>query len=154
MTENAPIDSRSSIQKLFDTLGASYGAAWDRSLGVTPIEQVQAEWDRRLLGFTVADVRHALDNLPSRPPNVFEFRELCRAAPRKAAPQLEQQKADPQRVAQFAEQMRSAFDKPARDPKQWAREILDQHQAGKKVRPITLKFAREALGFEGRQAWQ
>ncbi len=32
------------------------------------------------------------------------------------------------------------------DPKAWAKRILDKHNAGIEVRPIALKFAKEALG--------
>lgn len=35
--------------------------------------------------------------------------------------------------------------KPQGDPKAWARRIIAQHEAGKPVRPIVLRFAREAL---------
>lgn len=155
MTNSTPIDGRSSIQKLFETLGAAYGAAWDRSLGVTPIEQVQAEWDRRLLGFTVSDVRHALDNLPSRPPNVFEFRELCRAAPRKEKQQLEQPLANPERMKSALTELRGALGQSIqRDPKQWAHDIVADLQAGKRVPAYRVEAARIALGVKGRQAWQ
>ena len=32
------------------------------------------------------------------------------------------------------------------DPKAWAKRILDKHKEGIEVRPIALKFAKEALG--------
>ena len=32
------------------------------------------------------------------------------------------------------------------DPKAWAKRILDKHNVGIEVRPIALKFAKEALG--------
>ncbi|MEJ5127645.1 hypothetical protein WH367_16510 [Comamonas sp. MYb21] len=35
-----------------------------------------------------------------------------------------------------------------RDPKQWARDILEEERLGKKVSAIRLRFAREALGRE------
>lgn len=35
--------------------------------------------------------------------------------------------------------------KPQSDPKAWARRIIARHEAGKPVRPIVLRFAREAL---------
>jgi len=31
------------------------------------------------------------------------------------------------------------------DPKGWAKRIIDRHKSGEKVRPISLKFAEEAL---------
>ena len=32
------------------------------------------------------------------------------------------------------------------DHKEWASRIIGKHEAGEKVRPVTLRFAREALG--------
>jgi hypothetical protein len=32
------------------------------------------------------------------------------------------------------------------DPKDWARRILNRHESGEELRPITLRFACEALG--------
>lgn len=148
-------DTRNSIQKLFDTLGATYGAAWDRSLGITPVEQVQAEWGKRLMGFSVADIRYALDHLPSKPPNIFEFRDLCRASPKKEVLQLEQPKANPERVAQLAQQLRSTFGAEAqKDPKAWARKLHQRHQSGEKLGGHQIRAYRQALGPEGHQAWQ
>lgn len=147
------IDTRNSIQKLFDTLGATYGAAWDRSLGITPVEQVQAEWSRRLLGFSVADIRYALDHLPSKPLNIFEFRDLCRSSPKKEVLQLEQPKANPERVAQLTQQVRSTFDsQPEKDPKAWARKLQQRHQSGEKLGGYQIRAYREALGATGQQA--
>lgn len=148
-------DGRSNIQRLFDDLGAAYGAAWDRSLGITPIEQVHAAWQGRLLGFTAADVRYALDHLPSKPPNIFEFRDLCRAAPKKAVPQLEQPKANPERVAELARTVRSAMESPSeKDPKSWAKKLQRRHEGGEKLGPHQIRAYREALGIEGRMPWQ
>lgn len=148
-------DTRNSIQKLFDTLGAAYGAAWDRSLGITPVDQVQAEWNKRLMGFSMADIRYALDHLPAKPPNIFEFRDLCRASPKKEVPLLEQPKANPERVAQLAQQVRNSFGEQAqKDPKAWARKLLQRHQSGEKLGGHQIRAYREALGLEGHQAWQ
>ena len=35
------------------------------------------------------------------------------------------------------------------DPKGWAKRIIDKHNAGENVRPLTLQFAREALKMTG-----
>lgn len=34
---------------------------------------------------------------------------------------------------------------PDLDPKAWARRIIARHEAGENIRPISLRFAREAL---------
>lgn len=148
-------DTRTSIQKLFDTLGAVYGAAWDRSLGATPIEDVQAEWNKRLLGFNAGDVRYALDHLPSKPPNIFEFRDLCRASPKKEVPLLEQAPANPKRVAELAKHVRESFGTEAKkDPKAWAHKLQKRHESGEKLGVHQIRAYREALGLAGRQPWQ
>lgn len=154
MTTDTPVDTRTSVQKLFDTLGAAYGAAWDRSLGAAPIEDAQAEWNKRLMGFSAGDVRYALDHLPSKPPNIFEFRDLCRASPKKQAPLLEAPKANPTRIAQLAEQVRSTFDQAQKDPKAWARKLQQRHEKGEALGGHQIRAYREALGLDGRQAWQ
>lgn len=33
------------------------------------------------------------------------------------------------------------------DPKAWAKRIIARHNAGERVRPISLRFAKEALGL-------
>ena len=34
------------------------------------------------------------------------------------------------------------------DPKAWARRLIDRHKAGETLRPISLRYAREALKIE------
>ena len=36
------------------------------------------------------------------------------------------------------------------DPKDWARRILNRHEAGEQIRPICLRFAREALHIKAK----
>jgi hypothetical protein len=35
--------------------------------------------------------------------------------------------------------------KPQGDQKDWARRLIAKHEAGERIRPISLRFAREAL---------
>jgi hypothetical protein len=39
-------------------------------------------------------------------------------------------------------------DKYRGDPRGWARRIIDRHTDGEPIRPVTLRFAQEALGLE------
>lgn len=140
----------SNIDTLFETLAATYGAAWDRSLGTAPLNDVKTVWGNQLSGFSVADIRYALDHLSARCPNVFEFRDLCRAAPRKETLRLETPKASPVVVAEQLERqlgVKQAISSSARDPKAWARTLVERAKAGDPIRPIALKFARQALGL-------
>lgn len=148
-------EALTSIQWLFGKLGAAYGAAWERSLGTTPIKDVQAEWNKRLMGFTAGDIRYALDHLSAKPPNVFEFRDLCRASPKKETLLLEEPPANPERMKAALTELRSALGQSVqRDPKQWAHDIVSDLEAGKRVPAYRVEAARVALGIKGRQPWQ
>ena len=81
-------------------------------------------------------------------PNVIEFKALCRQAPAPEAPRLPEPKADPERVkAELAKlaPVRQAVATSQRDGREWARRIVARSEAGDRIRPITLRFAKEAL---------
>lgn len=136
------------IDRLFQRLGATYGAAWDRSLGDTPIVDVKTVWAHELAPFANAlhRIAWALENLPERCPNVIEFKRLCFSAPSPDVPQLPEPKADPARLAAelaklapLREEMRNVETK---DCRKWARDIL----ANPKGRtPAVLQMARNAV---------
>lgn len=147
------------VDRLFERLAATYGSAWDRSLGSAPMADVKSAWAHELSGFgdRLQDVAWVLENLPERCPNAIEFRNLARRAPAPDVPRLPEPKADPQRVA--AELAKLA---PARsaaiasaggiDHKAWARAIVARVDAGERLRPICVRFAREALGIRAEPA--
>lgn len=142
------------IDRLFERLGATYGKQWTANWDGMPISDVKSLWAHELSGYVnhLECIAWALENLPPRAPNAIEFKQLCRMAPRKDdTPALPAPtKADPARVqAEFAK-LREAFKaKPATgyDPKAWAHIIIARHEAGDKIRPLNLRFAREALGI-------
>jgi len=142
------------IEWLFKRLLATYGAAWDRSLGTAPILDVKAAWAHELSGFSgrLDDLAWALENLPERCPNVIEFRALARSAPAPKAARLEPPppKAAPQQVSAALERMRAD---PGDDPdrRNWARRILARREAGEKVSPTVVEMARNALGQPRRE---
>lgn len=140
------------VDRLFDRLGATYGAAWDRSLGGAPIGDVKSVWAHELAGFgdKLEMLAWALENLPERCPNVIEFRNLARKAPAPEAPRLPEPKANPERVkaelAKLAPAVSQMKERTKRDDgRDWARRILARHEAGDKFNPTTLRFAKEAL---------
>lgn len=140
----------SNIDTLFETLAATYGAAWDRSLGTAPLVDVKTVWGNQLSGFNMADIRYALDHLSTKCPNILEFRALCRAAPKKAPEKLEAPKADPAVIAAAIERqlgVKQAIASEVYDPKGWAKNFIRRAEAGERIRPITLTFARQALGL-------
>lgn len=146
------------IDRLFTRLTATYGAAWDRSLGSSPLQDVKTVWAHELAGFAdhLQDIAWALENLPERCLNVLEFKALCRRAPLPEVPRLEAPKANPELVKAELARLQPMMTRsiPQAQDKDWARAWVNRANAGERVRPITLRFARQALGIEGRQSWQ
>lgn len=138
------------IDRLFERLAATYGAAWTRMWGDVPMIDVKAAWAHELAGFEndLESVAWALDNLPERCMNVIEFRNLCRRAPAADVQRLPEPKANPERlrstVVKLAD-VRKAVTSTTVDHKGWARAILGRFNAGEKVNPCSLRFAQEAL---------
>lgn len=140
------------VDRLFERLAATYGDAWTRKWADVPMNDVKSSWAHELQGFTnrLEALAWALENLPERCPNVIEFRNLCRRAPEPEAPKLPEPKADPERLkAELAKlgPLRQATSQTHVDRKDWARRIIGRYQAGDRVRPVSLRFAREALGI-------
>jgi hypothetical protein len=128
------------IDRLFERLSATYGAAWTRQWADVPVNDVKSAWGHELSGF---------GDLPERCPNVIEFKNLCRRAPEKERPRLPEPKANPERLkkelSKLGEARKEIASKSKYDHKEWAKRIIARHEAGEKVRPISLKFAQEAL---------
>lgn len=137
------------IDRLFERMAATYGAAWTRQWQDVPMADVKTAWAHELSAFasTLSRIAWALDNLPPRCPNPIEFRALCRAAPVPEAPRLPEPVVNPnvlQAELSRLEGVRRQIT-TQEDPKAWARRLIAKHEAGQWVRPISLRFAREAL---------
>jgi len=144
--------------KIFAKLSLAYGRDFIGRWEGIDLGDVKTDWSHELSGFDAHPeaIAYALANLPQKPPTVIEFRAIARRAPLPDAPRLEAPKADPAKVAaEIAKQtdLKSAF-APKHNPKEWAQIIVDRAAAGDRIRPITLRFAREALGLEGHMPWQ
>lgn len=141
------------IDRLFERLAATYGAAWTRQWADVPMADVKAAWAHELASFagSLHRIAWALENLPARCPNVIEFKHLCRQAPAPEAPRLPEPKADPERVkhelAKLGESRAKASTTERKDNRAWARRIVARAEAGEKVNPTSLRFAREALNI-------
>lgn len=154
MTTDAKPDP---IERIFKRLAATYGAAWDRSLGQTPIMDVMTVWAHELSGFlqhrrAMQSIAWALENLPDRCPNVIEFKGLCRKAPAIDTPALPAPKADPVRVAaeldKLAPLRKLASDHRIEDGKAWAKRLQARHAAGENLNMNQIRCFRLALGLE------
>jgi len=146
--------SNQAIDRLFTRLGATYGAQWDKSMGSAPLGDVKTLWAHELAAYanSLHRIAWALENLPARCPNVIEFKQICRQAPAPDVPALPEPKADPERLkrelAKLADIKKIAVSDRV-DHKSWAKKILARYTSGDRINPTSLRFARDALRFEG-----
>lgn len=137
------------VDRIFHRLAATYGTEFMRRYEGVDESDMKTVWAHELSGFAndLHAVAWALENLPERCPNVIEFRNICRKSPRVEVPQIEAL-ANPERVK--AELAKLADMKPVSsfNGKAWATRIVESHAAGYRVKPIALRFAREALGVK------
>jgi hypothetical protein len=138
------------IDRLFERLGATYGAAWTRQWVDVPMNDVKTAWAHELQGYAsnLQPIAWALENLPERCPNVIEFRNLCRHAPAPEVPRLPEPKVDPERLKQELAKLssiRASVAPGSNDGRDWARRIIGRLEAGERINPATLKCAKDAL---------
>ena len=137
------------IDRIFDKLTLTYGRAFLDRWKDLDLSAVKSDWMRELDGMErhPEAIAFALSNLTEKPPTVIEFRTMCRRAPLPVVPALEAPKSDPERVrAELAKlaplQLAARVPSGGRD---WAHRILARSAAGERIRPLTLKFATEAV---------
>lgn len=117
------------------------------------LADVKTDWAHELGGFEPHPeaIAYALQNLtPGKPPTVLEFRAIALKAPlpqwqELPAPTLSGQKLTVE-IAKIIALKKRAKEVPG--AKDWAKHIIENHRSGYKVRPVSLRFAREALGVE------
>lgn len=138
------------VSGIFAKLAIRYGAVWLRQWDGVDMAFVQDDWKDELSGFSsnLEPLRYALRNLPERCPNVTQFKALANQCPAPEFKQLPAPVASKAVVAeQIAKQAGLKHSEDWRDPKSWARRHVANHEAGRWVRPISLQFARQALGI-------
>lgn len=138
------------IDRLFERLAATYGAQWSRQWADVPMNDVKTAWAHELAGYagSLQSVAWALENLPERCPNVIEFRNLCRRAPQPETPRLPEPTADPERVQRELSRLgdvRKKVMSTSVNHRSWAHRIIALNDAGERISPTSLRFAREAL---------
>ena len=140
------------VERIFAKLTLAYGRDFLGRWEGVDLADVKTDWAHELEGFGAHPeaIAYALANLPPRAPTVIEFRAVARRAPAPEAPRLEAPKADPERIKAEMAKLAPLRAAPAReiDRKDWARRHIARHEAGERIRPITLQFAREALGIK------
>ena len=139
------------IDRLFDRLTATYGNEWINRWQGLDGQAIKSLWAHELSGYAtrLEAIAWALENLPPRAPNVIEFKHLCRSAPAPEAQKLPEPKADPERLklelSKLGEIRAKAVATTTVDHKAWARRIIGRFDAGEKLNPTSLRFARDAL---------
>lgn len=136
------------VDRIFDKLTLIYGQSFLRRWSDIDLNAVKSDWAHELDGFTQHPkaIAWALQNLPpEKPPTVLEFRALARKSPPDELPRLEAPKADPDRVAAELAKLGPIRMEAKVDGKEWARRILSRYEAGERLTPITVRFAKEAI---------
>ena len=146
--------SLKTIDRLFDRLTATYGREFMMKFdGIDP-NSVKSSWAHELSAFSshLDMIAWALENLPEKCPNVIQFRNIAKQAPRQSPPALLMPDVLPERIkSEIGKLMpmlkKSSFNSSGKD---WAHRILGRYEAGESIAPCTLRFAREALGQTGK----
>ncbi len=140
------------VDRLFARLIAVYGMAFMRQYEGLQADDVKAMWAQELANFkTWPDaITYALDMLPERAPNVIEFRNICRRAPRPEQPRIEAPPADPAVVeAGLAQLDEIKKQMPSSEGIEWAHRIMRRYQMGERPSATSVKFAQQALRSRG-----
>lgn len=137
--------------KIFDKLTVRYGREFLARWEGVDIAQVKTDWCSTMEGFEnwPAAIAHGLESLPEKPPTATTFRDLCRKAPKPLALAYDAPKANPSvMAAALASARPTAKATTFGDHKAWARTHLRNNTiSGFTVRPIALRFSREALNL-------
>lgn len=143
------------VEKIWAKLTLTYGDKFLRQYSSIPSEQLNAvktDWCHELAGYqnNPGAIAWALSNLPEYPPNVIQFKGLCRSAPRvePVAAIENQAKADPQRLKAELEKLGGVKDKvlqTAYNPRQWAIDLQARIDAGYRPTIAQRQIVREAL---------
>ncbi|MBF6631845.1 MAG: hypothetical protein ITG01_11950 [Comamonas sp.] len=144
------------VDKIFEKLGKTYGrdflARWD-GFEADAMTEVKQDWGDELGGFIDQPdaIAHALAHLPVKAPNVIEFRQLCRGAPKPEFKQLPRPTQDPNLVAEVVGVVKSKLTHlPKLDPKDWARKLKARHERGEKLGAHQISAYRQALGIRAK----
>lgn len=145
------------VDRIFKRMSLTYGRSFLALFDGMDMNDVKSAWTHELSGFGASHehlkmIAWALENLPEKPLNVIEFRNLCRRAPAPEVAKLPAPKADPERVAaELAKlgRVRVQSAKTGSDGRDWARRIKARYEAGEQINPTTLRFAREGLATVG-----
>ncbi|WP_418122273.1 hypothetical protein [Variovorax sp. 160MFSha2.1] len=139
------------VEYVFAKLQLRYGRDFSMRWEGLDLSVVKADWAHELDGFDAhpALIEHALKHLPERPPTVIEFRRIARSGPDIQPDQLRLEAPLPASRAtrdRLIAAIRPALKPQQRDPRQWARDLIERHESGRYCStPTALAMARDAL---------
>jgi hypothetical protein len=104
------------VDRIFDKLTLTYGHLFLGRWSGLDMQQVKADWAHELepLRNSPHAIRYALENLPTEPPTVLQFRALCGKAPQPRA--LPAPQVDAEFVGEVLQRLHAA--RPMADPLQ------------------------------------
>lgn len=144
--------STKTIDRLFERLALAYGVPFMAQYEGMSIGDVKTDWCEWLspYGARLEAIGWALENLPERPVNAVQFRNLCRSAPAPATVLLPSPAPDPERMRAELEKLAPLLATKRSEPhdgRAWARAIVAADAAGQRLNMTRLRFARQALGL-------
>ena len=137
------------IEKIFKKLTVTYGRDFLGRYEGIPIADIKTDWSHELGGFQAHPeaIRHALQNLnPSKPPTVYEFRNVCASAPKMAAIELPRPPQDPAIVAAIVKGIKGK--EVVNGMKDWAHNLKQRHDDGYKLNMDQIRCYKAALGLQ------
>ena len=137
------------IDRLFQRMLMVYGTEWSNKWRSMDDQEVKGTWAKELGSTTVEELSWAVNNLPVHAPNLIQFKDLCRQAPRKQdVPVVEWNgKTDEATAKKAIEQAGIVINSPKEkdDGREWARKILKRQEGGELLSPAVVDMANAAL---------
>lgn len=145
------------VQRIWATMRATYGAAFDRMWATPPgsdpaqhAQSLMAHWAKELGRYTSNPqaITFAIENLPPNPPNLIEFKALCNRRPDQPAKVLPAPPVD-KAAAQAALSKASQSIRSTGDMLEPVRNLMRRELAGdKRLTRAQREFWRIALRQE------
>ena len=137
------------VDRIFEKLTLVYGQPFLNRWRDIDLNAVKFDWAHELSGFEAHPdaIKWALQNLPpDTPPTVLQFRTLCRKSPTTEFQALPSPAVNVQLANEVIAKLK-AMPVEKVDHKAWAKALISRHEAGEKLKPVALLFARQALGM-------
>ena len=140
------------VERLFEKLQLTYGTEFTNKWGELNSMELMTNWAFELAQFAdnLNAIGWALQNLPNRCPNLIEFKNLCKQAPRLEYKALDAPKAPFNVVdTEISKIIASLVKTPEStgDHKRWARRLKERHEKGEKLSPYQINCYKTALNM-------